>query len=407
MSKYQKLRTVIRHEFLTIIKQPSFWISLVAFPLLAGIVVLIGSLTDSSKDVDTQSKDHSIAVIDSSGVIRSDIASKYGLDIEPATQQARLESDVRSGSIDGLIVYPGNLLDTGSYRLFADDTDKNNSALIKELGRSALQQSLLAPLGSSKTAGLALSGGQASVQSFKNGQDARKPAQYVVPGAFLVLFYIILVFSVGYALTSVSEEKENRSVEMVLSYLNPRTLIAGKLAAIILVTLVQIVCIGILALIGYGIARSMGNNVTLPFSLSDLTFVPAEIALGAGFLVFGFIFYIGLMATIGAIFPSAKEASGFSTVFFLLPAIPFWGLDAVTDRPSSTFTQILTYFPLSSPTTALIRNAAGNLTVGQGIVSLLLLVAASIAIIVIASKAFQLGTLEYNRRIKLSALFRR
>ena len=409
MSINPKLRAVIRHEFLTIIKQPSFWIALVSFPLIAGIILLISILTNPSDthNLDTQDKDRTFVVIDNSHLIRSDVANTYGIKLENATQEAATKELVKQGDVDGLIVYPQNLLDSGKYHMFADTSNEDNAQIIGELGRAVLQQSLLAPLNSEKITALALTGGTGTVQSYKDGQPAREASGYIVPGAFLVLFYITLIFSVGYALSSVSEEKENRSIEMVLSYVKPQTLIVGKLCAIIMVTLTQLLCIGVMAGIAYGIARSLGNDLSLPFNITDLTFVPSEILFGAGFLVFGFIFYVGLMAMIGAIFPSSKEAGGFSTVFYLLPAIPFWGLNAITTQPSSMFTQILTYFPLTSPTTVLTRNAAGNLSLTEGLVSLAVLILATAVIIVLASKAFRLGTLEYSERIKLSALLRK
>jgi ABC-2 type transport system permease protein len=150
-----------------------------------------------------------------------------------------------------------------------------------------------------------------------------------------------------------------------------------------------------------------GNELSLPIDFNQLSIVPFELAIGVGFLVVGFIFYVALMAMIGAIFPSSKEASGFSTVFFILPAVPFWGIDAILNQPTSAFTQILTYFPLTSPTTVLLRNAAGNLSMLEGIVSLIILIIATILTVLLAAKAFRLGTLEYSERIKFSALFKR
>lgn len=407
MTINHKLQAVIRHEFLTIIKQPSFWISLVAFPLIIGVVILIGALTDTSDDAKIDPAKANIAIVDSSNLIKPAVAENYNLRFEDASRQADLEAAVRDGEIDGLIVYPSGLTDNGMYQVFADNTDGDNAATISDLGRVVLQQSLLTPLESEKLIALALSGGQANVQSFTDGKPARKIAEYIVPGAFLVLFYIVLVFSIGYALTSVSEEKENRSIEMVLSYVKPRTLILGKLLAVILVTLTQMLFIGLMAAIAYVVARSLGNDLSLPFDLSDLTFVPAEILIGLGFLVIGFIFYVGLMAMVGAIFPSSKEASGFSTLFFLLPAVPFWGIDAITNQASSMFAQILTYFPLTSPTTVLIRNAAGNLNLTEGLISLAILAISTLVIVALAAKAFRLGTLEYTNRIKFSALLRK
>lgn len=407
MSKNRKLGVVVRHEFLTIIRQPSFWISLVAFPLIIGLVILIGALTDSSESVDPENNTREIVVVDESGVIDADVVRGYHAEIEPADRMNELVESVKSGSLDGLIVYPSDLLETGKYQMYADDTDDDNSGLARELGRIMLQQSLLAPLGSEDRVALALAGGEGEIESYTDGELSRGISEYIVPGAFLVLFYVVLVFSVGYALTSVSEEKENRSIEMVLSYVRPQTLIFGKLLAIVLVTLTQILFIIAMALVAYLVARSFGNDLSLPFSVSDLAFVPTEIIIGAGFLVFGFIFYVGLMAMIGAIFPSSKEASGFSTVFFILPAVPFWGMNAILNEPGSMFTQILTYFPLTSTTTVLIRNAAGNLDFVHGLLALALLVAATVVVIILAAKAFRLGTLEYSERIKLSLLFQK
>lgn len=409
MNHPSKLRAVIRHEFLTIIRQPSFWIMLVALPLIIAAVVLIGTLTDgdANKDIDLNKEQTSIAVIDNSRVIDPEVLRSYDIDLRQTSERASLENQVKNGSLDGLIVYPNDLAKTGNYQMYADNTDTDNAAVVQEAGRIILQQSLLAPLDSEALGALAISGGEGTIQTYTDGKPAREFPEYIVPGAFLVLFYIVLVFSVGYALSSVSEEKENRSIEMVLSYVRPQTLILGKLLAIILVTLVQIAFFATLGVVAYLLMRLLGNSISLPLDLSDLTFVPVELLIGFGFLVFGFIFYVGLMATIGAIFPSSKEANGFSTVFFILPAIPFWGIQSITNQADSTFTQILTYFPLTSPTSVLIRNAAGNLNSVEGLVSLAILVASTIAVVFIAAKAFRLGTLEYSDRIKLGALLKK
>lgn len=404
----KKLRVVIRHEFLTVVRQPSFWIALIAFPVLLGVIILIGALTDSSDKPQLDNiQDYRISVIDNSNLINSQIIQQYGLDLENDRSRQELEESVKGGHLDGLIIYPENLKETGKYELLADNTEENNSATVSEIGRLVLQQSLLEPIESDVLAALALSGGEGSMTAYKEGQPERSFSQVIVPGAFLVLFYLVLIFSVGYALTTVSEEKENRSIEMVLSYVKPQTLIVGKLFAIILLTLTQIAFFALMAGATYLVARSLGNELTLPFSLSDITFVPSEILIGISFLIFGFIFFVGLMAMIGAIFPSSKEANGFSTIFYLMPALPFWGFDAIANQPDSTFTQILTYFPLSSPTTVLLRNAVGNIDLFEGLISLVILIVSTLIIIALATKAFRLGTLEYTDRIKLSLLFKK
>lgn len=403
-----KLRAVIRHEFLTIIRQPSFWISLFSVPVILGVVTLIGVLTNPDKDTDPAKNNLNVAVIDNSHIISADAYKTFNLKHEQPSQQTKLEGEVRSGQLDGLVVYPSDLLETGKYQLFADKTDNAEAdVIVKELGRVVLQQSLLAPLGSEQAATLAVSGGEGEMQSFADGKPTRQLNEFIVPGAFLIIFYIVLIFSVGYALSSVSEEKENRSIEMVLSYVNPRTLILGKLLSIILVTLTQILIFIVMGVAVYFILRLFGNNISLPFDISTLTFVPSELFIGAGVLVFGFIFYVALMAMIGAIFPSSKEANNFSSVFFILPAAPFWGINAITAQDPGMFAQILSYFPLTSPTTVLLRNTVGNLSLLEGLIALAILILAAALTTLLAARAFRLGTLEYTDRIKFSSLLRK
>jgi len=405
MAKNHKLRAVIRHEYTTIVKQPSFWISLIFVPLLMAAIVLINVLTEESKNVDPTKEKVTVALVDESNLIDSNIAASYNLQVKAASNIPALKQQVKNGELDGLIIYSKDLQQSGKYQMYSDNTDKDNGAVVSQIGTTLLQQSLLAPL-DDDVAVLAVSGGQGDMQSYKNGKPAREFNEYVVPGAFLILFYVVLIFSVSYALTSVSEEKENRSIEMVLSYVKPRTLIRGKLFGIILVTLTQIAIIALMAIAGLLVARAFGNELSLPFDFNQLSIVPFEILIGLGFLIVGFIFYVALMAMIGAIFPSSKEAAGFSTVFFVLPAVPFWGIDAILNQPHGAFTQILTYFPLTSPTTVLLRNAAGNLTPVEGLVSLVVLIVATVLTVLLTAKAFRLGTLEYSERIKISSLFK-
>lgn len=400
----QKLRAVIRHEYLTVLKQPSFWIALLAVPLLIAGILLIGFLTDESNTPQATPGELDIVLIDQAGIISEDTQKRAGIIVSNTPVNVAKEQ-VKAGKIDGLIVIPESILERGKYEVYADNTERTVDGTVSAVARTLVQQSLLSEL-TAEEAQLAISGGDASITSFKNGEPARELIEYVVPGIFVVVFYIVLVFSVGYALYSVSEEKENRSIEMVLSYVRPQTLILGKLIGIILITFTQIAILAAVAIIGYIVARLLGNELSLPFSITELPIVPIELIIGFGFLGVGFMFFVALMAMVGAMFPSTKEASAFSSVFFILPAIPFWGIDAILNQPTSVFTQILTYVPLTSPTTVLVRNAAGNIEPLEALLSLGVLFAATLLTVYLAAKAFKLGTLEFNERIKLRSLLK-
>lgn len=410
MKNTHKLGVVIRHEYKTIVKQVSFWAVLILVPLIFAVIIgasYISDKTSKDQDQNANAKDKHVVVIDKSKLINTDIAKTLNLTIDHNAPQSELVDQVKNGQLDGLIVYPQDVAKTQQYEVYANNDESNNSNKLSTIGKTALQQSVLAPLGSNELSALATSGGQSEITSFKNGKESKGFGSYVLPGSFLLLFYMVLVFSVSYALTSVSDEKENRSIEMVLSYIKPQTLILGKLFGVILVTLTQILFFALIGLVGYLIARILGNQLSLPFDLSDITVDPMALIFGISFLVLGFIFYVGLMATTGAIFPSAKDAGGFTTVFFLAAASPFWSFSTISNNPDSIITQIMTYFPLTAPTTSLIRNTFGNLSATEGLISLIILAISTVATIMLAGKAFRLGTLQYNSRINFRDLFSR
>src|SRR5690606_38750086 len=103
----------------------------------------------------------------------------------------------------------------------------------------------------------------------------------------------------------------------------------------------------------------------------------------------------------------SKEANNFSSVFFMGAFIPFYFIMPIVTDPDGVVVRFLSFFPLTSPVVALIRNAVGNMT---GITPWLVLITMTgfmFLSIWIAVRAFKLGALEFGSTIKLSKLFTR
>lgn len=404
-----KLRSVIRHELLTIIGQPSFWITLMSIPLITAIVFAISYFSSQSEkklEVNEPSSYH-ISIVDHSGFISPQIVAKTGLTMSNDEQKSR--EQVSRGEIDGLIVYPQDIAKTRAYRVYVDtsDGDSSRGAMVSELGNQLLRYSLLEPLGDAALIRLALEGATSDTVSYKDGEASAGFSSYIVPGTFLVLFYFALIMSVGYALTSVSEEKENRAIEMVLSYVNPRTLMTGKLISVTLVTLIQFLTYIIVGVSAYFVAKYFSGEFNLPINVNDLVFEFWPIFFGLLYFIFGFVLFVAIMLMAGAVFPSTKEASGFSSVLYLLPAVPFWAFSTVINQPDAILTQILSYFPLTAPTTLLLRNTVGNVGLLEATLGLGVIIVSSIGAIWLAGKLFRLGALNFSSRVKLSTIFSR
>ena len=407
-----KLSSVVRHEYLTIVKQPSFWIAMIAIPVLIGVVIAISIIGNkaSADRIDELAKDlKNVVIVDDSGLVNKQVVEGAGLTMKPATEVDTLREQVRLGNQEALVVYPKTLKKERTYQIYLSGNDLTKMGGVSTLADNLLKTSVFLPLKSPEIIALAQNGASSQIISYKDGEETAGFNEYIAPAIFVLLFYIIFAFSVSYMLTSVSEEKENRSMEMVLTYVKPRTLIVGKLLGVSLVTLTQIAFFAILAAIGFIVLQQVQGGVTLPMGIEPsrivLDFWP--IFFGLAFLIVGFLMFAGYMTATAAAAPSSKEANNFSAVFFIGAFIPFYFIMLLVTNPENPIVKFLTFFPLTSPVVALVRNTVGNMSLLESWLALLVMIAFMIISIWIAVKAFRLGALEFGSTIKLSKLFKK
>lgn len=405
-----KIRSIIRHEYLTIVKQPSFWALIIGIPVLIAAVITLtyfGNKSSEARIKEVAEELKNISIIDNSGLIDASVLNGSGLKLLTNVDPVESKERVRSGSLEALIVYPKDLAETKTYQAYLSTDDLTKSSSVTGIANELLKTSLFLPLGSADVIALAREGASGDVIMYKDGIETGGFNDYIAPGIFILLFYIIFAFSISYMLSSVSEEKENRSMEMVLTYVKPRTLIVGKLLAVSLVSLTQVTFFIVVALIGFFVMQKMGSSIALPagISLDKISFSPLPIFFGAAYLIVGFLMFAGFMIATAAAAPSSKDANNFSAVFFIGAFVPFYFIMPIITDPKGPVVQTLTYFPLSSPVVSLIRNTVGNM---EGLEPWLALVVMTVFMFIsiwIAVRAFKLGALEFGSAIKLSKLF--
>ena len=116
--------------------------------------------------------------------------------------------------------------------------------------------------------------------------------------------------------------------------------------------------------------------------------------------------FTALLVGFGAMFPSATEASRFLGVALITEFLPIYAFQNVVSSPHTLIVTIFTYFPLTAPTTALIRNAVGSFSVGEALGSLAVIVVGAIIAVWFAVRAFRYGSMEYGRRVGIKELLR-
>jgi ABC-type Na+ efflux pump permease subunit len=206
-----KLRSVVRHEYLTVVKQKGFWAYMIIMPLVFLLVfVLIGLVgrSDNPSLEKTANDLREVAVIDASGLVSPDVIAASGQKLYPESDYEALRADVESGERKGLIYYPSDLLTSARFTSYVSGVDFIFSTSINQVGGSLLQDSLYAPLGSAEKISLAQRGAEGVTTTFANGTTSIGYTRFVVPGVIAAMFFLVLLFSIGYILTSISDEKK-------------------------------------------------------------------------------------------------------------------------------------------------------------------------------------------------------
>ena len=405
-----KLKAVISHEYLTVVKQKGFWAYMITMPLIFLLIfVLIGlaGKSDSASSEKLTSDLKGIAVIDASGLVSPDIVKASGQTPEPVSSLDAMRNEVEAGQRKGLIYYPKDIAQTRQYQVYVSGVDFIFSTSLSQVGGQLLKTSLYAPIGSPEKIALAQLGADATTTTFANGTTSVGFTRFVIPGIITAVFVIILMFSIGYILTSISDEKENRSIEMALTYLDPRTLIVGKLIAVVLITLTQLLFFGLLALVAILVAVNT-QFIKFPsnFDLAHLPVDPVALLVGLATLVVGFILFAAFMAFIAVLLP-AKQANNFSALFYVLPFVPSWFLWTVLTDPHNPVVQFITYFPVTAPTTVLVRNTVGNIPLGEALLSIGIMAVTAVLVLWLIIKIFPKGALEFQNALSLRSIFSR
>lgn len=395
---------VARREYLKVVRSRAFWLTTLLLPAVMIVFGAISGLSSSSATKSAQAQvaaAQEIAVIDEAGVIAPEQYVKPFVQVDDA--ETALEG-VKSGAVDALFVYPQDVLTSRTIRVYAQDLGLFSRGEYDDAAESLLKQSILAGLDDPAEISLFNSSLNVNATTYRDGEPSPALASYVLPGLLVVLYFMLIYVSLGYLLTGVSEEKENRVIEIMLTTMRPYRLVWGKLIGLMGVVLTQFL---LLAAFGAGAATLLGTQLPVELELTTLPVDQGQLLLGLFYLLAGLLLMASLQIGVGAIMPSAREAGRFSAIFILLAVSPIYFFSTILQAPHGTVAQITSYFPLTAPFVLLLRNAVFALTPLEALLGVLALTIYVVLGLYAAFALFKAGALEYSQRLPLGRLFGR
>ncbi len=190
---------------------------------------------------------------------------------------------------------------------------------------------------------------------------------FFLPYGVTFLFYFVIFSSASLMLNSITDEKQNRVMEILMTSVTPMQMLTGKIIALGIVGLLQTLIWG-----GTGFALLRLSKQT--FNVSDAFQLPPSILLwGVIFFLLGYTVYASLMAAVGALVPNLREASQ-ATMLIILPLIlPIMLITLLANQPDAAISVGLSLFPLTAPVAMMARLSAGFVPIWQLALAVILL----------------------------------
>ncbi len=391
-----KFYLVARHEFLRYATRKGFLFAVFGIPLLFGTIFGVTFLIISNQ------ARAPVGVVDEVGWLLDPAA--YTPDKMDArfvafpTEQSAHDALV-AGDLQGYFVVGGNYLQTGEVALFhnGDLFDGVYSDIISYLRTSLFAQADVDP---AVTAALAKEGPNIQFVSLQDNGSQNELAAFLLPVIISLLLVMSIFTTAGYMLQAVVDEKENRTMEILITSLSPGQLIGGKLAGLVVLGLVQTLIWTAALVIAFLVARA-----NIP-ELQVISFPLGPVVIAVAWFIPFYVIFAALMAAIGLSVTEVSEGQQASGMITLLAIFPLSFSFLIFMGPDSPLSVAMSLIPFTSPITILIRSTLTEIPLWQYIVSWLLLAATAVFSVYLVSRVLRIGMLRYGQRLSLAQIGR-
>ena len=221
---------------------------------------------------------------------------------------------------------------------------------------------------------------------------------FVLPILFGVMFFIALFSGAQYLMQAVIDEKENRTMEILVTTVTPMQLMGGKVLGLGALGLTQVVVwlgFSLLAL------KILGGQLSF---LQGAQLEPGFIVVALIMFVLEYVLFGAVMAAIGASVVDQKQAQQFIGPFVMLAISPEFFIPVIFLNPNGWVATLLSLFPFTAPLALVFRYGITTVPLWQIGLAIALLLAFAIGAVWLAGRIFRVGMLRYGQAVPLREL---
>ena len=420
-----KIWIVTQREFATRVKKKSFIIMTLLMPFLMSALMFLPLLLSLIESSDKKT----VAVVDQTGLYQAEFKSndKYlFVPTEKMTPQMRSDStDVAAVLLitADLSEKPGSAALYSQEEIPSDLSDLGNSTLTDVVQRQKFAKYNIPELDA------IIDDVQTPVEVEKirwTDEGERQSMSDFLSGVGMLLTFVIYMFVMAYGamvLQSVSEEKSNRIVELMVSSVKPFQLMMGKIIGIGLVGVFQVLIWAVIIASVMAIGGTM-TGVAM-FGSGDMTAMQGAdmdagmkifaiisqlplleiISLFVLYFVGGYLLYASILAALGASVNDQQDTGQMMMPVMIVMVFAFYVGFYSSMNPDGPMAFWCSFVPFTSPIVMMVRIPFG-VPLYQEIISVALLYATAIALTYLGSRIYRIGILMYGKKPSFKEIFK-
>lgn len=229
------------------------------------------------------------------------------------------------------------------------------------------------------------------------GKDAGSSTA-IAFGVMITMYLLILLYGANVA-TSVAREKDSRTMELLITSSNPRTLILGKVGAVGLTGILQVT-----SLIVFGVIGFMLNKENYPEFLLDMiqgSMTVDVLLIYILFSVLGYILYLFIYAALGSLVSKVEDVNSAVTPITFLFVLAYLAATFAMNLPDNTIVIVTSFIPFISLFTMPIRYMLTSVPITSVLLSSAIMVLTVSLFAWLSIHIYKFGSLNYGNRLKI------
>jgi len=394
-----KIWLIAMQEFWSNLKRPSFLFAVFGTPIIVAASIALGALSGGSED--------DLGNYSPAGVLDRTEQAIFAQQAQPSafpdlfvwvTDEAAAQQAVMDGELAGYIDFSPEYIASGKatlYGLRGAPEDLFDAADALVLANLSASMDLPLPIERIEQSA------DLTVTVLDGNRTFDEDSVFFITLLPLLFGFFLVLASMttsSFLMNTLSEEKANRIMEILITSVRPMELLTGKVLGMGLLGLLQVVVFLVAGLIGLSIAQQ--QNLLIGLSIP-----PDMIVLALVYYILSYFLLAAGLAGIGAVAASEQESRQLSVIIVMPVMLPYLAIVTFLLDPNGTIPTLFSLIPFTSPMAVMMRVGLTTVPTWQIVVSIVGLILTDLLILWASARMFRWGILSYGKTPGLRGLW--